>query len=237
MCRDTGWIECEIANGYTGVKECECQKVRQAERRIKDSGLSSEIQEKTFKNFRTDFDWQRAMKERAIAYGRAYFEAKGAGTKYPWFFIAGNPGSGKSHLCTAICGAFLARNVPVAYMQWVTESRKLRGHVNDPETFDELAYQFLNVDVLYIDDLFKQPSHKGLNVTDAEGKVLFEILNLRLIQNKATIISTEWYLESELMAFDDGTFSRVYQRSKDFTIAIERDMSRNYRINGRKQNE
>lgn len=228
-CHDMGLWEPEYGKGWV---PCECQKIREAESRIEKSGLAGEIQEKTFKNFKTDSDWQRMMKEKAIAYGKAYFEVKESGGKYPWFFIAGQPGCGKTHLCTAICGAMLARNVPVIYMQWVTESRRLRGHVNDPEMFDELAEPFLNVDVLYIDDLFKQPSHRELNVTDAEGRVLFEILNRRLIQNKATIISTEWYLETELMKFDDGVFSRVHQLGRDFILSIERDMSKNYRIQG-----
>lgn len=228
-CRDMGLWEPEYGKGWV---PCECQKIREAERRIERSGLAGEIQEKTFKNFKTDADWQRMMKEKAIDYGKAYFEAKEAGGKYPWFFIAGNPGCGKTHLCTAICGAMLARNVPVIYMQWVTESRKLRGYVNDPEAYDTVIAPYIDVEVLYIDDLFKQRGHKEINVTDAEGKVLFEILNNRYIQNKSTIISTEWYLETELMGVDDGTFSRVYERCKGFTVSIERDKSKNYRIVG-----
>ena len=209
---------------------CECQKIRESERRLEKSGLAKEIQEKTFKNFRTDNDWQQNMKDMAIAYGKAYFEARENGGRIPWFFIAGNPGCGKTHLCTALCGALLKREVPVVYMQWVTDSRKLRGYANDPDAFEDAIAPYIDAEVLYIDDLFKQPSHKAINVSDAEGKVLFEILNRRYFENKATIISTEWYLETELMDFDDGTFSRVYERSKDFSISVDRDMSKNYRI-------
>ncbi len=215
-----------------GWVPCECQRVKEANWRIKRSGLEREIQSKTFKNFSAKSEWQERMKNTAIAYGKAYFDAKAAGEKLPWFFIAGQPGSGKTHLCTALCGALLNRGVPVIYMQWVTESRKLRGYANDPETFDGLAEPFVDVDVLYIDDLFKQQGHREISVSDAEAKVLFEILNQRYIQNKATIISTEWYLEDELMPVDDGTFSRVYERAKGFTISIERGTNMNYRITG-----
>lgn len=231
LCRDTGWIECEIANGYTGVKECGCQKVRQAERRIKDSGLADEIKEKTFRNFKTDTEWQKSMKDCAVSYGKAYFKAKETGGKLPWFIISGQPGCGKTFLCTALCGAMLKKGVAVTYMQWVTESRKLRAVVNEPN-FDVIIEPFTDVEVLYIDDLFKQRGRQEIDVSNAEAKVLFEILNNRYIQNKATIISTEWYLETDLMGVDDGTFSRVYERAKGFTVSIERGMDKNYRING-----
>ena len=215
-----------------GWVECECQKIRKAELRIRNSGLENEIKEKTFKNFHAETEWQQQMKDTAIAYGKAFFEVRDAKGKMPWFFVSGNPGSGKTHLCTALCGAMLNRGVAVTYMQWVTESRRLRGMANDPDAFDEALEPFIDVEVLYIDDLFKQQGHKEIRATDAEAKVLFEILNNRYIQNKATIISTEWYLETELMEIDDGTFSRVYERTKGFTVSIERGMDKNYRING-----
>lgn len=145
-------------------------------------------------------------------------------------FITGN--CGKTHLCTALCGALLNRGVPVSYMQWVTESRKLRGYAFEPEAFDSIIEPYIDIDVLYIDDLFKQPAHKEINVSDAEGKILFEILNQRYFKNKATIISTEWYLDDELIPFDDGVFSRVMERCRngDFVLSIERGKDKNYRL-------
>ena len=219
-------------DGYSEMVPCECQKVKEAERRIEKSGLSSEIEEKTFKTFVAEDEWQRHMKDTAIAYGKAYFSARESGGKLPWFFIAGQPGCGKTHICTALCGVMLKREVPVYYMQWVTESRRLRALANDP-AFDAMLWQYTDIDILYIDDLFKQQGHQDIRTTDAEVKVLFEILNTRYIQNKATIISTEWYLENELMAVDDGTFSRVYERAKGFTVSIDRGQGHNYRISGK----
>lgn len=229
ICHDTYWKPGVDKYGRPVSVECDCWKVRQAEKRIAESGLKDEMQEKTFKNFKAETDWQRNMKDVAIAYGKAFFEAKEKKTKLPWFVISGQPGCGKTHLCTALCGALLNRGVPVTYMQWVTESRKLRAVANDPD-FDTMLEPFIDIEVLYIDDLFKQRAHKDVNVSDAEARMLFEILNKRYFMNKATVISTEWYLESELMALDDGTFSRVYERAKGFMISVERDQSKNYRI-------
>ena len=228
-CRDTGLYQRIRDDGESEMVFCECKKVREAEKRIEKSGLATEIREKTFKNFKAETEWQEAMKNKALAYGKAYMKAKNAGGKLPWFFIAGQPGSGKTHLCTALCGAMLRKGIPVYYMQWVTESRRLRALANDPD-FDAMLWQYTDIDILYIDDLFKQQGHREIRVSDAEAKVLFEILNTRYIQNKATIISTEWYLESELMPLDDGTFSRVYERSKKYTVSIERGGDKNYRI-------
>lgn len=231
LCKDTflrdGGFD---KDGNHFVIPCECAKARQAEQRIKASGLEREIKTKTFRSFRAETPWQEEMKDKAIAYGRAYFKAKEEGNTLPWFFIAGQPGCGKSHLCTALCGGLLKKNVAVVYMQWVTESRRLRAVVNEPD-FDNIIYPFTDVEVLYIDDLFKQRGRQNIEVSNAEARVLFEILNTRYIQNKATIISTEWYLETDLMGVDDGTFSRVYERAKGFTVSVERSQEKNYRIN------
>lgn len=233
ICKDTFWRQERDSDGNSICYECECLKVRKAQMRIEKSGLADEIKEKTFKNFKTDTDWQRDMKKTALAYGKAYFDVKENGGKFPWFFVAGNPGCGKTHLCTALCGALLNRGVPVSYMQWVTESRKLRGYAFEQEVFESIIEPYIDIDVLYIDDLFKQPAHKEINVSDAEGKILFEILNQRYIQNKATIISTEWYMDDdELMRFDGATFSRVVERCGDwrFVLNIERGPDKNYRL-------
>lgn len=231
-CHDLGLWERQRDDGYTEWVKCECQRVREAEQLLERSGLSAEIAEKKFKTFKVETEWQRAMYDTAIEYGKAYFEAKENGGKLPWFFIAGQPGCGKTHICTALCDVMLKKEIPVYYMQWITESRRLRAIVNDP-AFDSMLWQYTDIDILYIDDLFKQQGHKDIIVTDAEVKVLFEILNARYIQNKATIISTEWFLEEELMNVDDGTFSRVYERSKGFTVTIGREKDRNYRISGK----
>lgn len=228
LCKDTGWIQVEIAPGYTGVKECSCVKARKAEAAIRRSGLADVMNEQTFDAFVTETPMQKKIKEKAIAYRDAILQSTESG-KRPWFYIGGNPGSGKTHICTAICGDLLQSNIEVVYMQWLREARRLKTFINDPD-FDESVYKYTDCSVLYIDDLFKQSYGSRPDITEADIKLAFTILNDRYLQNKATIISSEWSLIKQLIPTDEGVFSRVYERCKEYTLNIPRNPENNYRM-------
>ena len=229
-CQDTGWIRADMGNGYSGVKECACVKARKAEGLIRKSGLGQALEQQTFESFQAGTDMQRTIKRAALGYIEA-LEAHGDAPRKPWFYIGGNPGSGKTHICTAICGELLKKNKGVRYMQWITEARRLKAYINEPD-FDRLADEFIECDVLYIDDLFKMRYMVGqpLIPTDADIKIAFTILNARYLQDKPTIISSEWDMIRDLLPADEGVFSRVYERCKEHTLLIPRDARNNYRL-------
>lgn len=228
LCKDTGWIQVEIAPGYTGVRECGCVKAHKAEALIRKSGLAEVLEQQTFDTFTTETDMQDQLKRTARRYLSTLFSMPSDAPRKPWLYIGGNPGCGKTHICTAICGELLKRNVEVVYMQWLDESRRLKSFINEPD-FDSLVDKYTDCKVLYIDDLFKQTYHGSPVLTDADIKMAFTIFNARYLQNKPTIISSEWSLES-LLDSDEGVFSRVYERCKGFTVNVPRDMKYNYRL-------
>lgn len=152
-------------------------------------------------------------------------------------FITGN--CGKTHLCTALCGAFLKKGIPVQYMQWVREARRMKSIVMERDYESEFQ-KFVDCEMLYIDDLLKQSSKaNGLNPNEADGRLLFEILNQRLLEKKPTIISSEWRLMDDLMVYDDGIFSRVWEMADSgrFAIGVARGEDRNYRLKGKTKDE
>jgi DNA replication protein DnaC len=132
----------------------------------------------------------------------------------------GSVGSGKTHLCTAICGALLDQGKFVRYMLWRDESVKLKAIVNDGEYEAEIK-PLKNCQVLYIDDLFKG------GATAADIKLAFEILNSRYNRRLTTIISCEKTPE-ELLAIDEALGSRIYERSKGNCVVIHG--SKNWRL-------
>lgn len=221
LCNDTGWRFV----GKNTVVRCSCHEVAEARKRIESSGLSAVIDELTFDKFVISEGWQRGMYENAEAWTRAIL----SGDK-PWMFFGGAVGSGKTHLCTAACGKLLHSGVGVRYMLWPEESRQLRACVTDAEAFGELAYPLERAKLLYIDDLFKTERGAKLgSVSTPEIKVAFEILDARYRMNLPTVISTEW-LMSELLELDEGTFSRVYQKSRRYITETSRTPGRNMRI-------
>lgn len=229
VCHDNGWIETRDENGCRIARKCECMKARQAEELMRASGLSEMLDSKTFDSFLTGSAMQERLKRTAIDYTKAVIESNGQPNR-PWLYIGGNPGCGKTHICTAICGELLKNNVGVKYMQWLDESRNLKASVNDPD-FDDEVYQYTAPTVLYIDDFLKQKYTENPVFTDADIKIAFTILNERYFQNKPTIISSEWDLTGQLFGTDEGTFSRVYERCKHgFLLTIPRSPEYNYRL-------
>lgn len=229
-CKNKGYIaEARFVKGawYEIHCECECQKARKAILCIMKSGLKEALRDYTFKKFETEEAWQETLKAKAIEYAKNPDRA--------WFFIGGQPGAGKSHLCTAIAAAFLKSGKNVRYMLWKDEATKLKGNVTDVKAYEEQIREYKEAEVLYIDDLFKtgrDQNNRPLPPTGADISVAFEILNYRY-NNKSllTIISTERTIQ-ELIDIDEATGSRISQMSfsNGYGFNIKRDRAKNHRL-------
>lgn len=231
-CHDTGMVTIIDEEGVERQARCSCYQRKKAERLLKQSGLADVVDQQTFDTFIDETPTQKVMKEMAKEYLNDLLVAReNWNPRAPWFYIGGNPGSGKTHICTAICGELLKRNICVKYMKWLEDSRRLKFSVND-EDFDEQVEDYVNVSVLYIDDLLKQKFNQNPSFTDADIKVAFTILNERYLRNKPTIISSEWDLIRNLLPADEGVFSRVYERCKGHIVNINRNQQNNYRMRG-----
>lgn len=222
---DKIWRDSE---GRSWARRCQCIIKGQIQNKTRDSGLAEAVKEQTFDTFRTYTELQTSMKSKAEEYLKALFDYKNHPFR-PWLYVGGNPGSGKTHLCTAVCEELLKRNIGVKYMRWHQEARRLKAIVNTEDYDDEIA-PFLNVRVLYIDDLLKQKYTENPDFTDADIKIAFTILNKRYEQNKPTIISSEWDLKKDLMPADEGVFSRVYERCRGYIINVPRESGNNFRL-------
>ncbi len=229
-CKDTGWIETQDENGVRYVQKCACRLAREAEERLAASGLADSVKKHTFAAFETRTPTQARIKDTAEKYLAALLDPGiRDNPRRPWLYIGGNPGSGKTHICTAICGELLRHNIGVRYMQWLNEARRLKAGVND-ENFEDQVTDYTRVSVLYIDDLLKQKYTDRPTFTEADIKIAFTVLNARYLLNKPTIISSEWDLLEHLLPADEGVFSRVYERCKGYTVTIERGLQNNYRL-------
>lgn len=233
LCEDTGWVRTFNEQGYSFVQECECRKAQRDMKRIQNSGLAQHLEDCTFEKFIVTDTWQSNMKYAGIKYVDLITKNPLAPRK-PWLYIGGNPGCGKTMLCTAICGELLKKNVSVRYAVWPELAQSLKAYANDP-AFAVMLAPYINCRVLYIDDLFKSKNDQKTdrpNPSDPDIRLAFEILNARYTQDKPTIISSEWYLDSELIPLDQGTFSRVYERCKNdnLILSIPRGLQYNMRL-------
>ena len=201
---------------------CKCAGVRKTIRQMQRSGLKNIIKDYTFDKYQAQEPWQITIRDTAKQY---------AANPHGWFFIGGQSGAGKTHICTAICREFLLAGKSVAYMLWRDDAVKLKGMVNDYEPYTEMIDRFKKVDVLYIDDLFK--SGKGTDgakqrPTPGDINVAFEILNYRNNDPALlTIISSESTTD-DIIDIDEAVGGRIVDRSVVLNLA--HDPSRNYRL-------
>lgn len=216
MCGNTGLIHYK-KDGYDYSRECECMKARRSLRSIKSSGMEDMLTRYTFGEYKTPDAKREELKKSAMD-----FVANNSG----WFYISGNPGSGKSHLCAAICRELIIGGKEVSYMTWRDDVTHLKSVVNEPEYEDRMR-RLKHVDVLYIDDFLKG------KVTPADINLAFELLNARYNDSKLiTVISSERDL-NDVIEIDEAVGSRIYERSMGYCKKAPKD---NWRLNSISEN-
>lgn len=220
LCKNKGYIAYLTPDEKFDLKACECKSKRESIRRIKKSGLETLMNEYSFEKYETTESWQKAIKEKALAYLDDNFKK--------WFYIGGQVGCGKTFICTAITGELINRGKRAVYMLWRDEVVPLKANVNNYAEYDKRMTELKNAEVLYIDDFFK--TEKGKEPTPADVNVAFELLNYRYNNPELiTIISSERMVD-ELMQIDEAVGCRIYQRSKDYNLSIKPDMNKNMRL-------
>lgn len=193
-------------------------KIRRALKNMQKSGLLEVLEEYTLDNFKTPHDWQKNAKDKAIKF---------INNPVGWFGMFGQVGSGKTFLCTAICGEFLRQGREVKYMAWKDESTRLKALITEDDYQDEID-KFKTSEVLYIDDLFK--TEKGVQPSKGDKNLAFELLNYRYNNRSLITILSSERLADEMIDIDEATGSRIYQRCKDYCINIGYDTGKNWRL-------
>ena len=226
-CHNKGFVSEKAQNeqfGYWYEKRipCKCFKTRETLKRAKRSGLGNIITDYTFEKYIVTDDWQKSLKEKAQRF------CKDADAE--WFFVGGQVGSGKTHICTAIAAHYIKAGYETQYMLWIEESKKLKALVTDYHEYQRVIEPYKDAPVLYIDDFLK--TRQGELPTNADINLAFEILNHRLMcDGKITIISSEKTL-GEMLEYDEATMSRIFMECGDYKNIIERDRNKNYRLRG-----
>ncbi len=219
ICKNKGFIAKLGENDEDIYSICKCRKIRATLQRAKRSGLGDIIRDYTFDKYKATEDWQESIKAKAQDFCKDE-DAR-------WFYIGGQIGSGKTHLCTAITAHYIKAGCEARYMLWGEDSKRLKALVNEPNYQEEISV-FKDADVLYIDDFLKVKS--GETPTTADMNLAFEIINHRLLsRDKVTIISSEKTLD-EILDYDEATMSRIYQNTGRYNISVGRDKTRNYRL-------
>lgn len=209
-----------LRDGRICTVDCECMVPRRCIIEMERSGLKHSVERLTFDQYNATEPWQIYMKEKVMDY---------ANDPKDWLLLCGAPGSGKTHLCTAVCREFLLSGHEVRYMTWREKASAVLAANFESEKRDALLHHLKTAEILYIDDLFKVPN--GTTPSKSEINLAFELINYRYSAKLRTIVSTE-KSPAELLEIDEGTFSRLFQMAKENLITVQKGAGKNYRLPG-----
>lgn len=231
ICKNRGSFMRLNESGFPVNVPCKCMETRKMLRKLKKSGLSTNLQKLSFNSFLAEEPWQEALKKAALNFTQD--------DQCSWFFIGGQSGCGKTHLCTAITAYYLGLGKSAHYMLWRDEITKIKSAVTDFAEYSKLVDPLKKVDVLYIDDLFKTGNIAKIDSsgpTIADVNIAFEVLNSRYIdENLITIISSELVLK-DIAKIDDAVAGRIAEKtgSEKYCLSLPKDSSKNYRYKNRR---
>lgn len=213
VCKNRGYLAVAV-EGRMVMRECACLARRRAEKHLKSSGI---VNLHTFDAFVDHEPWQKEIKRKA----REFCEKSGA-----WFFIGGQSGCGKTHICTAILNELCSRGVGVRYFLWRDDCPRLKACIVEPE-YEKIIAQYKDCDLLYIDDLFK--TRAGEHPTGGDVNLAFEIINARYVRALPTVISSERTLR-EILEVDEAIGGRIYECARGFCLNVSRGKDKNRRL-------
>jgi DNA replication protein DnaC len=227
-CQDrTGFIE--NRNGVEVWVRCSCIEWRRVEKLMKASDITDEFRSMGFKNFVTDGKPSIIADIRACAmtYLKEFESIRSSRANS--IALLGQPGAGKTHLLTAIANNLMKHlNVPVLYFPYVEGFNDLK---DDFDALEAKLERMKQVDVLFIDDLFKPVKGKP-RATEWQIEQTYAVINYRYLNHRPILISSELTID-ELVDVDEALGTRIYQMCQDFTVVIKGDRKiLNHRLAG-----
>ena len=225
MCKNKGYFW-EVVKSYNygsydiERNDCICLNERRMLAARKASGLAELPQHYSFEAYTTECHRKKKVKDSAVAF---------LNDNGKCFFIGGKSGTGKTHICTAMCKVLLARGKKTHYMLWQDEAVRLNAVVNEKE-YGPAISKLQSVEVLYIDDFLKPVA--GSVPSAAQVMRAFEIINARYNIGLVTIISSERSI-TKIIDIDEALGSRIVEMAGKYSFNT--DKMENYRLKGKEK--
>lgn len=207
-CSDTGWM---------GTRMCDCLKALCAQEQVRELTSLLDLGEQSFDAFSlewySDLPWpgetlsprenMEFLYELCLNYaqkfGKFYFRN---------LFLTGNPGLGKTFLSACIARTVAENGFSVVYDTAVNlfarfEEQKFSRDVQEGEWAGRETRRYLACDLLILDDLGSELT------TPFVQSALYTLVNTRLTQNRATIVSSNLSMDGVRARYNGQTASRL----------------------------
>lgn len=211
-CGNKRQIQSLDENGFVVTKICDCVQAMKDNHDCKTAHFTDD-----FDSFVVYEKWQQDVLNKARIFARQHNS---------WWFIGGQCGAGKTHICTVIGNELIREHKIQTYrINWSDFIQKVKNRAVDGDVsrLEQYLNKAIYCDVLYIDDLLKTYSQADINY-------LFQIINARYVANRITMISSEKTIE-QIAEIDEAIASRIVEKcTKDFVLTIARDKTKNWRL-------
>lgn len=238
ICQDRGLI----IDSDDIARPCRCMKQKALVNRFKSAQISKEMMNCTFKNFRAHYYSKQFFDPtgKISSYSSAEKAFQGAkkfvsdflnGENHDGLMFSGNVGCGKTFLASSIANAVLEHGMEVLFIvvpDLLDEIKATYDHEsNTANTEHSLLETARKVPLLILDDL---GAH---NYTDWARNKIYTIINYRLNNDLATVITTNLDLNELKEFLGERTTSRIIQMCQLYLILVEEDI----RITKRKEKQ
>lgn len=199
-------------------ERCSCVKQKSIKNLLRSSEITEQFRKHEFKSFVTEGKDQviKDAYQCAKEYILEFDEIKRSRSNS--IALLGQPGSGKTHLLTAIANSLMKnKQVSVLYFPYVEGFDDLK---DDFEKLEEKMSRMKKVDVLFIDDLFK-PVGKSRwpRATEWQIEKMYALINYRYLNHLPILISSELTVD-ELEHIDEALGTRIYEMCKHYMVLI-----------------
>ena len=138
-------------------------------------------------------------------------------------YLFGDKGIGKTHLTACMANFLLSKCVPVLFTNLFEISKAVKSTFSreSSQTEQILIQKFSNIDVLFFDDLGTEIFTKTSGETWLQG-LLFDLINKRYNNQKATIFSSNYSLNSLIneRGIMEKTVDRISQMTSGAVMKI-----------------
>ena len=206
VCSDTGFV---------GNSRCTCFQNKVSKALFENSNLGSTMT-RTFADFNCEIYDDPEFAKKVLKLGSTIVN-DGGKYKVPLIVLKGNVGAGKTFFLECLSNELLSKNVAVVFMPAFELSQNLlEWHLGSLEEKNVMQQVFVDCDVLVIDDLGTEPIYQNVSL-----EYLQNIIDIRIMKNKLTIISTNLEAVDFINRYGDRLGSRIYMSDSSFKLEIK----------------